>query len=86
MLYILYCVFCQTEEECTPKDPLNESNEESGQLTDRKPTVDVIEEFLPPDDVLSGSSEQTYFQPASNEEIDLEMLNNGMQFECVRKK
>lgn len=53
-------------------------------MIDAKPTVDVIEEFLPPNDVPSGGSMQTHFQQTPNDEIDLEMLNNHMQFECVR--
>lgn len=48
-----------------------------------KPNVDVIEAVLPPEDALADSSEPTHFQQAMKEEIDFEMLNNDMQFECV---
>lgn len=74
-------MLCQSEEECLQKDSLNESKERKN----TKPTVDEINDELmeAPEEIVSSEDEETNFQRALNEKIDHELLNNGMQFECV---
>lgn len=80
------CAFClhfQVEE---PECPLNEMVNENDTIVKAEPT-ELVEGEFGPTDSSSIKIEELNFQPSMDEEeIDHEMLNDAMEFECVSKR